>query len=488
MMTRRFSGLRNWQVWGTLGAILGSVSLLMALNQDGLESKWVACVLAGLLWGVITLLSGSVKKPLFVLFVLSLQLFVALYLGDDGSYAKKAVGTSGPSGFVMTLVGMVAVCLVVIHALEHVVPRNPRPFEWGEEFTYPALLLILSTAVTILYTSERWRVIFFLFELAQYCLIYLAVVNMVASRRDIDRTITLLMIVLGMQCLVYFIQTALGLTFTVTGEIRDAGSGLGRHGGTVSTRPAPFASFLMPLLYIAISRFLIVRSVWTRSWMGLLAAMGGAALLLTFTRAAWSGFALGFVFLVGLGVRRRLIRPLRLWFILGALGLVVLCMLPNVIHRLGADHGSDYEERLTLVRMAWNVIRARPLLGVGAGAYSFEFRQYQPHGLLEKGVWVYIVHNVYLLRWAETGVFGLLSLLLFFFVGLRRAVVGTRVHDENQAALALGCSAGVVALLWEMLWDVSLGFSANALVWFLFGLLVVAQRVESETATWQVAR
>jgi O-antigen ligase len=177
-----------------------------------------------------------------------------------------------------------------------------------------------------------------------------------------------------------------------------------------------------------------------------------------------------------------------LWFIFGILGLAVLCLLPQVMQRVDANHSRDYEERLSLIRMAWNVIRAHPILGVGAGAYSFEFRQYQPHDLLGDGVWVYIVHNVYLLRWAETGVFGLCSLLLFFVVGLRKAVVCTRVHDENQAALALGCSAAVVALLWEMLWDVSLGFSANALVWFLFGLLVAVQRVEFEMAPWQVPR
>lgn len=77
--------------------------------------------------------------------------------------------------------------------------------------------------------------------------------------------------------------------------------------------------------------------------MGLLAGMGGVALLLTFTRAAWAGFALGFVWLFALGLKRRLIRPLRLWFILGMLGLVILIMLPHVMVRLGSDHGSDYE-------------------------------------------------------------------------------------------------------------------------------------------------
>ncbi len=486
MIAGRFNGQHNWALWGTLGAILGSVSLLAVLNQDALELQWVAFIFAGLFWGLITLLSGSIKKPFFVLFVLGLQMYVALYLGDGASYAKKWAGLSGPSGFVIAFVAIPAFCLLGLHVLERVIQTGLRPFQWGTDITYPALLLMLTVAMTITYSPERWRVIFYLFEYAQLYLIFLAVINLVVSRRDIDRTVTLLMMVLCMQCLVYFVQTALGLTFTLTGQIIESDGGFGRHGGTVSTRPAPFASFIMPLLHIAISRFLVVHSAWTRFGMGLLAAMGGAALLLTFTRAAWSGFALGFVWLIGLGVKRGLIRPLRLWFILGALSAVVLIMLPHVLLRLESDHSSDYEERLRLIQMAWNVIQAHPIIGVGAGAYSFVFRQYQPHQLLDQEVWVYIVHNVYLLRWAEAGIIGLLSLLWFFFAGFRKAFVCTRIPDENLAALALGCSAGIVSLLWEMMWDLSLGFSANAMIWFLFGLLVVVHRVGVETS-WRTA-
>lgn len=477
MIARRLSGPRNVELWGTLGAILGSALLLMALSREALELKWIAFAFAGLFWVVITLLSGSIKKPLFILFVLSLQMYVALYLGDGAAYGKKWVGLSGPNGFVIALVSIPTFCLLGLHALERVVQTGLRPFQWGAAIGYPALFLMLTTAMTIVYTPERWRVIFYLFELAQFYLIFLAVINLVVTRQDVDRTIKLLMWVLCMQCVVYFVQTALGMTFTLTGEVIHSDGGFGRHGGTVSTRPAPFASFMMPLLYIAISRFLVIRNSWTRFYMGVLAAMGGVALLLTFTRAAWTGFTLGLIWLVGLGVWRRLIRPLRLWFLLGTLGLVVLMMLPHVMIRLGSDHSSDYEERWRLIQMAWNVIQAHPIFGIGAGAYSFVFRQYQPHQLLDKEVWVYIVHNVYLLRWAESGILGLLSLLWLFFAGFYKALGCSRIRDENLATLGLGCSAGIVALLWEMLWDLSLGFSANAMIWFLFGLMIVVYQV-----------
>ncbi len=477
MIAGRFRGPSSWQIWGTLGAILGSMLLLVALDQMALETKWIAFLLAGLFWGVITMLSGSVKKPIFILFVMGLQIYVALYLGDGASYMKKSVGQSGPSGFVIAFVSIPAFCLLALHVLERIVRSGLRPMVWGKGISYPAMLVMLTTAMTVLYTPERWRVIFSLFELAQFYIIFLVVINLVASRQDVDRVMRLLMVVLCVQCLVYYAQTALGLTFTLTGEVKVADGWFGRHGGTVATRPAPFASFIMPLLHIAISRFFIVGDRRTRFWMGLLAAMGGMALVLTFTRAAWAGFALGFGWLIVLSWRRRLIRPRRLGFLLVVLGVVAVIMLPQIFGRLAADHESDYTERWRLIEMAWHVIRDHPILGVGAGAYNYVFRDYLPPALREKGVWVYIVHNVYLLRWAETGFLGLLSFVLFYVAGFRQALAGTRLRDENLAALSLGCGAGIVSLAWEMMWDVTLGFSANALIWFLFGLLVVVRQI-----------
>ncbi len=477
MIAEHFSGPRGWQVWGTLGAVFGSLLLLVVFDQMALETKWIAFALAGLFWGVITVLSGSIKKPIFVLFVIGLQIYAALYLGDDDAYLKKSVGQSGPGGFVIYFVSIPAFCLLVLHALERVVKNGLRPIVWGKAIGYPALLLMLTTGMTVLYSPERWRVIFYLFELAQFYIVFLAVVNLVASRRDVDRVIRLLMVILCMQCLVYYAQTALGLTFTLTGEVIKSDGWLGRHGGTVATRPAPFASFIMPLLHIAISRYFIVSSRGTRFWMGLLAAMGGVALVLTFTRAAWAGFTLGFVWLIVLGLRRRLIRLRRLGFLVVVLLLVVAVMLPQISGRMAADHESDYDERFRLIEMSWYVIRDNLIFGVGAGAYNFVFRDYLPPELREKGVWVYIVHNVYLLRWAETGFLGLLSLVLFYVAGFRQALAGTRLRDENLAALSLGCSAGIVSLAWEMMWDVTLGFSASALVWFLFGLLFVVRQI-----------
>jgi O-antigen ligase len=128
--------------------------------------------------------------------------------------------------------------------------------------------------------------------------------------------------------------------------------------------------------------------------------------------------------------------------------------------------------------MAWNVIETHPLLGVGAGAYSYVFRQYLSPDLQDK--WLFVVHNIYLLRWAETGFFGLISFLILPLVSLRQALVCIRLSDEIMSSLALGWSAGLVSILWQMWWDTTLGFPANSLIWFMFGLILVIKRVGFE--------
>jgi O-antigen ligase len=130
------------------------------------------------------------------------------------------------------------------------------------------------------------------------------------------------------------------------------------------------------------------------------------------------------------------------------------------------------------MQMAWRVISDSPILGVGAGAYAFVFRQYLTPGLRQN--WLFVVHNEYLLRWAETGIIGLSSLLAFWLGAFRVAMRASHASDRTTIALGVGCSAAVIALMWEMWWDITLGFQTEALMCFLLGLLCAAIRMNEK--------
>ena len=452
---------------------LGSLSLLFVLESVQVEVKWIIYILACLVCGTVIIVSGNLRKTLLVIGVLSLQVGVSLYLTQP---SQSWVGTSGPTAIEIKFTTIPAFALLVIYFFRQA-GRDGQPWFWGKEITAYAVFAFATAALTILYTTERSLAAYYLIEQIQFYLIFFVIINALNSPRDVTFVVNLLMVMLVLQSLVYFVQNTLGMTFTLTGEIRDWGdAAMQRHGGTISTRPAPFASFILPLLFIAIARWFSTSNSVTSWSMGLLALMGMAALVLTYTRAAWVGFVLGLIWLVGLGLFHRIIRVNRL-LVMGLVAmLLLLVLLPQIILRLGHDYNAAYVERFDLIRMAWQVIKANPVLGVGAGGYAHAFRQYLTFDLQDEK-WIYIVHNVYLLRWAETGLFGLISFVLLWLAGLRQSFVCTRVQDHDLAAAALGISAGLVALMWEMFWDVTLGSPANAQVWLLFALLVVIKRV-----------
>jgi O-antigen ligase len=200
-----------------------------------------------------------------------------------------------------------------------------------------------------------------------------------------------------------------------------------------------------------------------------------AAVLLTFTRAAWVGFGLGMCWVMLLAARRGArTRHMAIIVLVACLGAAI--MWPVLALRADASQTSAaFDERYALMVMAWRVVEDNPILGVGAGAYAFVFRQYLTPGLARN--WLFVVHNEYLLRWAETGIAGLLGLVAFWVGAFRIAMRASRDPDPTTMALGIGCSAAVIALMWEMWWDISLGFQTEALVCFLLGLLFAAMRL-----------
>lgn len=74
-------------------------------------------------------------------------------------------------------------------------------------------------------------------------------------------------------------------------------------------------------------------------------------------------------------------------------------------------------ERLIYQKIAWEMVKQRPFLGVGLNNFQVESHRFFPKGceLPSK------VHNIYLLIAAETGLIGMSSFLLFIFSLLKKA-------------------------------------------------------------------
>ena len=76
------------------------------------------------------------------------------------------------------------------------------------------------------------------------------------------------------------------------------------------------------------------------------------------------------------------------------------------------------------MRIAWRIIADHPLGASAPAPTAWSCGTTCGAGL---GKWLFIVHNAYLLRWAETGIFGLLSLF---------SVCCSSGFDSRSAAVA----------------------------------------------------
>jgi O-antigen ligase len=456
-----------------LGAASGAMASLLAQS----EMKWLVFALMGMTGLLAFALTANKDRVLTTVFILGLQLDV---------YLRLAHGRAGSlEGIAIPFVALAGMALIVWRFFAYGAPHF-RQYRFDGLARWPIVAILATTVLSILTTSEQFvgvsRLVFDLELFFVYWLTY----NLVRTEADTQSIVKLALVMLVVQSLVLYVQTALGINFSLVGNVSELGE-VPRPGGTVSSNPAGFASFITPPLFLALAFFLSRGKQWRPKGAAIAAIMGAAAIGLTFTRAAWAGLVLGGGLLAMLLARRRVAR----WHRIAAIALViavgVLALLPTMSARLTNDYGgnanvSAWEERWGLMRIAFNMIAHHPINGVGAGAYQFVFKHYIPPGLNQ---WLYTVHNEFLLRAAETGVLGMIAFIALVIAGFRIGIRLMRAGQPQFVTIGAAWSAALLTLVWQMSWVPWTGFSYNAMLWFMLGAMDGTRRLidERHTAT-----
>lgn len=175
-----------------------------------------------------------------------------------------------------------------------------------------------------------------------------------------------------------------------------------------------------------------------------------ATLIVTFSRSAWLGIAIGFLSLIGLMLYRRRIPPSRALPII-ALGLVSVLATLGVFYEQafsrvrvdGRVETISVTERVSQYSRVDDVFLMNPVLGVGPGAYPFAL------SVLDEGGRVFAyqpIHNTFLLVLAELGVAGLLALLYLLW-----RVDQVSSKSSKTAGGMLSLTLGIVLIVIAML-------------------------------------
>jgi O-antigen ligase len=129
----------------------------------------------------------------------------------------------------------------------------------------------------------------------------------------------------------------------------------------------------------------------------------------------------------------------------------------------------------------WQMIKDRPLLGAGLGAFGTVYPRYDTSSGLYR---LEQAHNDYLQILSDAGIVGGLLGLVFVVALFRMAVARMQSHDKFRRGVALGALAGCAGVLVHSFFDFTLHTTANALLFLLLAALATLNgRVEEPEPT-----
>ena len=255
--------------------------------------------------------------------------------------------------------------------------------------------------------------------------------------------------------------------------------GIGRFYRVSGTYTAPnylsflFLDFMLPVVAALI---LVTRQPrWRRGLLAALLAVSLLALVFTLARGGWLALVIA---VCGLLAGLRLLHGRAPS--VAAVGGLVLPLLAGaflargiVFSRLTTPDAGSAAFRLPLMQVAFEMIKAHPWLGVGAGNYVEVMQLYDRTAEAVTSTFFFPVHNLYLHLAAECGVPALLCFASFLFFLSRSALRTLRVGGPDDRLLALGYGCGLVASLFHGLFE-TVVLGEYSMLW-LVGGIVAAQ-------------
>ena len=332
--------------------------------------------------------------------------------------------------------------------------RRPGPFV----LPGPALLMVVFVGLavsTVNWAAETPPAFKEFAKWIEALVALLAAFDLARNRRDLRLVFVAGGAALGAEATIGLAQSALGVgpdSFLVRTLIRAYGT---------FEQPNPFAGYLGLHLPFALAFAFRVRGPWR--WIGaLLWIVGGAAVVLSLSRGAWLGFAVGTAIVVWYSVLRGRL-GFGFWAPLAAVAVLVLAVghfsfrlddrIPERARLVGegltppaalmedVTPGSyAVVQRLAFWTAAGRMFAANPIGGVGLGNYESRYADFNV------GAWpdsLGHAHNFYLNLAAETGLVGLVPFFALAVVLLRRSWrAACRIGPSQVAAIGAFASLG----------------------------------------------
>lgn len=329
--------------------------------------------------------------------------------------------------------------------------------------SHPYLAFLAISSLTLLLTPGKLVGISDWIRLVSIFVIYILIPNLFETEEKIKKLFQAILISL-------IVPSAVGFYQFLTDTGNQAVYGFNRIFATFA-HPNPYAFYLTMLLPMGIVLLLKDGSSSRKIILGILCAIMGISLILTYTRAAWIAVFLAILLLGTFRYRKLLLISVPLFFLLIKFNPFVTQRLADVFE-FSSYYNSEnsFISRVNLWSEAIPLIFSRPILGHGLSSFRFGFRE--------------MAHNDYLRVAFETGLIGLGAYLWILLSLLRRAIyMYRRIGMQYFKSLTLGFISILIAYVTIMLTDnLMRSLVVQWYFWIFAGIAYSLYKVDTERA------
>lgn len=461
-----------------LGVPLG----IFILAFTSLTTRWVLSCTIGLLILFASMMVKNQRHLFLALFFLGLPFITMKNIGTP-----KPMHYGGPAGFYTAFYDLPLILLYLLWITEIVISKTAKV-----RFSKSDLCMLGLIGISFLSMVNAVEIRLCLYEIFRLIIMYLIffyLANTVTTKHDLKFIFVPLLIGLFFEAVLGIIQFWRGNLFgmSLIGEAQEMETfaGISRVGGTLG-HPNALARYLAFLIPLTISlQFAPIKRRY-KILCALIFLPSITALIMTLSRAGWTGFIISIVIIFLLNLKTRLFSLPRAVSI-ATIGIVLLTIIiiafrGFIITRVYSDDSGSAASRIPLMKVAINMIKTHPFLGIGINNFTKVMENYDntPEGIT-RGI-TSVVHNSYLFIASEIGVAGLF-LFLFVLVQLYKKVLEIlRSNDRFIIFLTVGISAGFISFLTQ-LFVVPDGMVSTPFLffWSLSGIIVALSNLNQNS-------
>lgn len=461
----------------TLALVLGLTAAVAAVLAAQVEAKYSLVFLAGTVLLFIFIIIGD-RARLKQVFLAFFAISISMNLVKNFFYTRHVGGAPSIS---VTAADLFMYGMYALAMHDRLVSRAKASMEFNRPIALAICLFIASGVLSLINADFPGLVFFELFALFKLLLVFLIIAS-IRKEKELKTFIFFISASVLLEGILAVVQyksgTSLGLGLFGEKEIvgQNIGVMVGRATGTIG-HPNVLGYFFEILLPLMLSMMLVEENKPMRVWYFIVLSVGLAGIFTTLSRGAWITIPVSFTIVLFTVYRRYLLR-VKTFFYIFLLGAVFLAgsyvAYPTIEKRLVHTDYRSTEARQPLNKAAFSIVKKFPVAGIGLNNFSEVFKRYDTtgHSKLFAG-YKQVVHNMYLLVWAELGTVGLASFLWIFTVVLRTAVRSIRDACDWQKGVLTGISAGLLAHLIHGFFDPGFKTTSNIsmLVYALFGVV-----------------